>query len=169
MFSVCTQRRHIGRMTGGKTPLIPKTQHWIEVFDKLFASVAVLPGELALGSRWIGGAVGPRGHLDVLEKMKRLCPCRGSNPRLSSPFPRQYFFFKDVFLVLKYFFPCIFNKFSFFTLLPCVCLCVCVCCTAAANCLRLCLCTWVVFVCVCVCVCVDVLICIFSTVLQTTS
>jgi hypothetical protein len=38
-------------MSGGITPLIPKIEHWIEVFGKLYASVALLPAKLALGSR----------------------------------------------------------------------------------------------------------------------
>jgi hypothetical protein len=42
-------------------------------------------GEETPITHWIGGWVGPRASLDILEKRKISCPCWDSNPRSTSP------------------------------------------------------------------------------------
>jgi hypothetical protein len=42
------------------------------------------PGEIASGTHWIGGWVGPRASLDVMEK-REIFPLSGIEPRPSSP------------------------------------------------------------------------------------
>jgi hypothetical protein len=45
-----------------------------------------MPGKEA-STQWIGGGMGPRGHLDILEKRKISDPYRDMNPRPSSQWP----------------------------------------------------------------------------------
>jgi hypothetical protein len=50
----------------------------MEVSGLLHASAALCPGKKPLAP-WIGGWVGPRASLDVLEKRKIVYPCQESN------------------------------------------------------------------------------------------
>jgi hypothetical protein len=55
----------------------------MELSGRLHAPAALLPGR-NLGTRWMGGWVGPRDGVDVFKEKKVSCPCRDSNPGLSS-------------------------------------------------------------------------------------
>ena len=55
----------------------------MELSGRLHASAALLPGR-NLGTRWMGGWVGHRGGVNVFKEDKVSCPCRDSNPGLSS-------------------------------------------------------------------------------------
>jgi hypothetical protein len=53
----------------------------MEVSGQLHASAALPPREIAPGTHWIGGWVGPRAGLDAVVKRKISSPRRESNPR----------------------------------------------------------------------------------------
>jgi hypothetical protein len=48
------------------------------------------PREIAPGTHWIGGWVGPRAGLDAVEKRRISCPCRESNPGSQARNPSLY-------------------------------------------------------------------------------
>jgi hypothetical protein len=51
----------------------------MRVSGQLHAPAALLR-EKAPDTHWIGGSVGPRAGMDVMEERKVLIPCRKSNP-----------------------------------------------------------------------------------------
>lgn len=55
----------------------------MEVSGQLHTLAALPPGK-DHGTHWIGGPMGPKAGLDVLEKEKISCPHRDSNPVSSS-------------------------------------------------------------------------------------
>jgi len=52
----------------------------MEVSGQLHAPAALPLGEIAPGTHWIGGWVGPRAICDAVVKRKYPCPCWKSNP-----------------------------------------------------------------------------------------
>jgi len=59
----------------------------MEVSGQLHVPAAVPPGEIAPGTHWFGGWVGPRVGLDTVVKRQIPSPCRDSNPLTFSPKP----------------------------------------------------------------------------------
>jgi hypothetical protein len=59
----------------------------MEVSDQLHTPAALPPGEVGPGTHWIGGWVGPRAGLDVVEKS--LAPARNRTP-VFQPVARRY-------------------------------------------------------------------------------
>jgi len=55
----------------------------MELSGRLHAPAALLPGR-NLGTCYVGGWVGHRDGVDVFKEEKGSCPCRDSNPWLSS-------------------------------------------------------------------------------------
>jgi hypothetical protein len=55
----------------------------MELSGRLHAPAALLPGT-NIGTRLMGGWVGPRNCVDIFRKEKVSCLCRDSNPGLSS-------------------------------------------------------------------------------------
>jgi hypothetical protein len=53
----------------------------MEVSGQFHVLAALPPGEIAPGTHWIGGWVGPRADWDATENRKH-CPCRKSNPAI---------------------------------------------------------------------------------------
>jgi hypothetical protein len=57
----------------------------MKVSDQLHASAALPPGEIAAGTHWIGGWVGPTAGLDAMEKRKKSCCLPGTELRPPIP------------------------------------------------------------------------------------
>jgi hypothetical protein len=66
---------------GGIDPLILCPRHKTEVSGQLHVPGRFTPTEIAPGTYWIGGWVGPRVVLDAVVKRKIPSPRRESNPR----------------------------------------------------------------------------------------
>jgi hypothetical protein len=62
----------------------------MEVSGQLHAPAGLLSRETTSGTHWIGGWVGPRAGLEVMEKRKTSCPYREPNPDSSAIHPVAY-------------------------------------------------------------------------------
>jgi hypothetical protein len=71
-FSLCLTKHHAMKIywewRDSSTHSLP--QHWMEVSGQLHAPATLLPGKEPPGTHWIGGWVGPRAGLDMVEKRK---------------------------------------------------------------------------------------------------
>jgi hypothetical protein len=64
----------------------------MEVSGQLHASAALPPREIAPGTHWIGGWVGPKAVVDAVVERQVPSPCRESNPRtpIVQPVSQRY-------------------------------------------------------------------------------